>query len=90
MDSTSVLRACRNAAREMETILFSTGGAERIVCTMRIFRDRPAMKELLHVKDAMVSNQLQSTDNLSLKSKEERMNSAIVNSLRSFLGLFNG
>ena len=90
MDSTSVLRACRNAAREMETILFSTGGAERIVCTMRIFRDRPAMKELLHVKDAMVSNQLQSTDNLSLKSKEERMNSAIVNSLHSFLGLFNG
>ena len=30
------------------------------------------------------------SDNLSSKSKEERMNSAIVNSLRSFFGLFNG
>lgn len=80
----SVLDRCRSASRQMERILFSSGGAERIVTTLRLFKDRPAVKELGHVCEVM------QVDNASLLlSKEEKLNSAIVKSLRGFVKMFS-
>ena len=45
------LRTCKNAARKMEDILFSVGGAERIMATLRYFKDRPAMQEAANARD---------------------------------------
>ncbi len=51
----SVVTKCRKAAQQMEDLLFSVGGAERIVTTLQIFKDRPVVRELIHVREAMQS-----------------------------------
>ena len=81
-----MLRSCRNAAREMEELLFSVGGAERIVCILRIFRDRPVIKELGHVREAMQSPESLLKEKSYMVSKEEKMNKVILDSLSFFWG----
>ncbi len=79
----SVILSCRKAARKIEDVLFSVGGAERIVSTLRYFKDRPAVREVSGVREA-----LNSEHSLSYYSKEEKMNALIVKSLRGFLEMF--
>ena len=81
------MRSCKVAARKMEEILFSVGGAERIMATLRYFKDRPAMREVAHARDLMTSGDKTSNQNLYL-SKEEKLNAIIVSSLKGFLGMF--
>ena len=45
-----VMQNCRDAAQETENILFSIGGADRLLITLRIFCERPAIRELDAVK----------------------------------------
>jgi len=47
-------RSCHNAARRMEEILFTVGGAERVVKTLQYFKDRPAVQEVSRARDMMV------------------------------------
>ena len=67
----------------MEDILFSVGGPDRLLTTLRIFRDRPAIRELDVVKHLI---QKDSPD--MLLSKEEQINKGIVDSLREFIAQF--
>ena len=65
----------------MEELLFSVGGAERVVGTLRYFKDRPAVRELHPVRDALgYSAQTYFT-------KEEQLNASIVSGVRGFIGM---
>lgn len=84
----SALRHCREAARCMEEVLFLVGGAERIVCSLRYFKDRPAIREVGYVRKALMESDGDGNSNC-FHSKQERMNEAIVKALRGFLGMFS-
>ena len=47
-------RSCHDAARRMEEILFSAGGAVRVVKTLLYFKDRAAVQEVARARDMMV------------------------------------
>ena len=49
-------KSCQVAACKMEEILFSVGGPERIVATLRYFKDRATVGEVAHIQYLMVSN----------------------------------
>ena len=46
-------RSCNDAARKMDDILFSAGGAERVVKTLQYFKDRAVVQEVALARDAM-------------------------------------
>ena len=75
-----VMDACQQAARQMEYLLFTNGGAERLLLTLQYFRDRPLICEVGVLK--VFSNKGFSTD---YHTKEENMNDIIVKSLKYFL-----
>ena len=77
------MQNCRDVSQDMEDILFSIGGPDRLLTTLRIFRDRPAIRELDVVKQLI---QKDSPD--TLISKEEEINKGVVDSLQEFLALF--
>ena len=82
--NTHTMRSCREASQKMEDLLFSVGGAERIVKTLRYFRDRKAVLEVDRVEDNMNVNKPNEK-----KSKEGRLNSVLMDGLRNFLGMFH-
>ena len=73
----------QDAAREMENILFSVGGADRLLTTLRIFCARPAIRELDAVK-----RMVQKDSPKQLLSKEEQLNIGVVDSLQDFFAFF--
>ena len=79
------LRKCRDAASRMEDILFSTGGAERIVTTLRFFREKKAVGEVGETEIHLVKEKEERKVRLS---KQAHLNAMIVDSLKKFLGLF--
>ena len=77
------LRSCRYAARQMEDILFSAGGAERLVATFRYFKDRPAIRELGAAREILLADNDEGSKDLNIYfSKEERLNASIVSGLK--------
>ena len=67
----------------MEDLLFSVGGAERIVTTLRYFRGRRTVQELdkaMGIIDRDVTNKN--------RSKEGKLNGMVMDGLRDFLGMF--
>ena len=42
----NVMDACQRAVRQMEYLLFTNGGAERLLSTLRYFHDRPLIREV--------------------------------------------
>ncbi len=83
--SVSATRHCREAAQKMEDLLFSVGGAERIVTTLRFFKESHLIQELKVAQDVMNDDEHRSNRKLS---KQERLNVMIIDSLKNFLGLF--
>ena len=77
----SALKSCRVAALQMEELLFSVGGAERTVSTLRCFKERPAVRELNTVRNNLA------TSTNAYSTKEERLNAAIVKGVKDFLGM---
>lgn len=79
-----VMRSCREASQKMEDLLFSVGGAERIVATLQYFRDRQSVQELdkaMEVIDGDASNKN--------RSKEGKLQGMVMDGLKNFLGMFN-
>ena len=81
----SALRQCREAAKKMEDLLFSTGGAERVVATLNIFKDRAAVSELMEAGSKMNDD-----DKMLFSSKRDRLDSIVVDRLRGFLAMLKG
>ena len=77
-------RNCEDAARKMEDILFSVGGAERVVKTLQYFKDRTAVEELTRARSAMAATD--ATKNYL--SKDEKLSAIVMDSLKEFLGMF--
>ena len=78
------MRSCREAARKMEEILFTAGGAKRIVTTLRYFRERPGVRELGQAKVILDGGK---TGKYS--TKEERLQSLVMGGLRDFFAMFH-
>ena len=74
----------------MEDILFSVGGPERIICTMRYFKDRQVVRELSPMCTMLSKNDNNPplASNKIYLSKEERLSSFIVEGVKDFLGMF--
>ena len=68
----------------MKDILFSVGGAERVVKTLQYFKDRAAVEELTRVRNAMKA----SGASENYLSKEEILSAIVMASVKDFLGLF--
>ena len=79
-----VMRSCREASHKMEDLLFSVGGAERIVATLRYFRRHQTVQELDKAAEIMDGD---TTSNK--KSKEGRLHLLVMDGLRNFLGMFH-
>jgi len=68
----------------MEEILFTAGGAKRIVTTLRYFRERPGVRELGQAKVILDGGK---TGKYS--TKEERLQSLVMGGLRDFFAMFH-
>ena len=77
-------RSCEDAAGKMEDVLFSVGGAERVVKTLQYFKDRAAVEELTRVRSAMEASDASE----NYLSKEERLSAIVMASVKDFLGMF--
>ena len=73
------MRSCRVASQKMEDLLFSVGGAERIVVTLRCFRDRKAVKEVDRVEETTDAEKPNEE-----KLKEGRLQSVLIDGLKNF------
>ena len=72
--SRAIKKACADAAKRMEDLLFTTCGADRLLSTLKYFRDRPTIRELNCLKE--LSNSGGSDhDNSNRKNKTEALNS---------------
>ncbi len=80
-------RRCQDAARKMEDILFSAGGAERVVKTLQYFKDRAAVHEAGRVRDAMAADDTTGVSDNYL-SKEEKLSAIVMGSLKDFVSMF--
>ena len=78
-----MMKRSREAANKMEDILFSVGGAERIIATLRYFKDKTIMQEASRAGDMMASG-----DKVTYYSKEEKFATLVVNGVKEFLGMF--
>ena len=78
-----VMRSCREASWKMEDLLFSVGGTERIVATLRYFWCRQIVQELDKAMDIIDG------DNTSKNvSKEGQLHLMVMDGLRNVLGMF--
>ena len=66
----------------------SAGGAERIVCTLCYFKDRPAVRELGPAQGMLVAGDEFIVKSKEYFSKEERLNEAVVSGVKDFLSMF--
>ena len=84
----AVKEACRRAAQRMEDLLFTTGGADRLLLTLKYFCDRPAIRELTVLKE--LSNNVVSDNGCDkYMTKAEKLNSFIATNLKGFLQFFS-
>ena len=81
---TNGMRSYREASQKMEDLLFSVGGAERIVKTLRYFKDRKVVQEVNRVRDTIDADKADKK-----KPKEGRLQSVVMDGLRNFLGMFH-
>ena len=79
-----IMKRCREASRKMEDLLFSVGGVERIVTTLRYFRRRKTVHELDKAMDIIDGDVLNKN-----RSKEGKVNGMVMDGLRDFLGMFS-
>jgi len=77
------MQSCRYAAHKMEDLLFSVGGAERIVVTLQYFRGRRTVRELDNVI-VMVDGKTSNNNN----SNEGRLHLLLMDGLKNILGMF--
>ena len=82
------LRGCRDAARNMEDVLFGVGGAERLVATLRYFKDRPAIRELSHARHMLTAEEKGNSLSKFYFTKEEQLSALVIDGVRDFLGMF--
>ena len=75
---------CEDAARKMEVLLFSVGGAERVVKTLQYFKDRTAVEELTLASRAMVV--AGDTDTEKYLSKDKKLSAIVMDNLK---GMFS-
>ena len=78
------IRRCKEASQQIEDLLFSAGEAERIVTTLRYFRDRNAVQELEKVRNAIDASTFNAT-----QTKQVRLQSVLMDGLRTFLAIFH-
>ena len=78
------MRSCREAARKMEEVLFSVGGAKRLVTTMRYFRERPTVREL-----EIAKNLLDEGSTGKYSTKDEQLQSIVTSSIQEFFTMFH-
>ena len=83
------LRRCREAAQKMDEILFSVGGAERLVATLRYFKEQPAVRELVRAKEILMSEGATPAKSDRYLSKDENLSALIVDGLKGFVGMFH-
>ena len=85
------VRDCRDAARQMEEVLFGVGGTERMMKTLAIFNDRAAVSEATASGRAAASEATATSGgDQNGRSSVDRLNSVIVRNLKSFLAMFKG
>ncbi len=65
------MQSCQDATLRMEDVLFSTGGAHRIVAMLRYFKDQPDVQELTHTRDVLATNGPDVATGKLYNSKEE-------------------
>lgn len=80
----TAMRMARDAAAEMEKILFSQGGAKRLAATLRYFDDRPAIREAYKVCATLEDD----GDGERYTSKEDKFNRTMRSALKGFLDIF--
>ena len=80
----NAMRSCREAARKMEKILFSVGGAKRLVTTLRYFREGPLVRELGQTKKVLEESQ---TGKYS--TKEEQLQVLVMDGMKGFFAMFH-
>ena len=85
--SRAIKKACADAAKRMEDLLFTTGGAGRLLSTLKYFRDRPAIRELNRLNE-LSNNGGSDNDNSNRKNKTETLNFFIAKNLKGFLNFF--
>ena len=76
------MRSCSGAAKKMEDILFFVGSTDRIIATLRYFRERSSLHELdtvMVMGDGDKSNKYY--------SKEGKLQSIVMDGLEDFLGM---
>ena len=67
----------------MEDVLFSIGSTERIVCTLRYFKERPVIRELTAARGMLTIE-----NPARYFPKNERLQAVIFDRLKNFLGMF--
>ena len=77
------LRSCREAARKMEDLLFTVGGAERIVATLQYFKYRQSVQEL-----DIAMNLIDGDNSNRNRSKEGKINVRVFEGLRDCFSMF--
>ena len=80
---------CGRAAQRMEELLFTNGGAGRLLLTLKYFRERPAMRELKALKK-LPNVGVANNNNSIYYTKTEKMNRILTNDLKGFLHFFVG
>ena len=85
--SRAIKKACADAAKRMEDLLFTTGGADRLLSTLKYFRDRPAIREL-NCLNKLSNNGGSDSDKSNRKNQTETLNSFIAKNLKGFLNFF--
>ena len=78
---------CGRAAQRMEELLFTNGGAGRLLLTLKYFRERPAMRELKALKK-LPNVGVANNNNSIYYTKTEKMNRILTNDLKGFLHFF--
>lgn len=81
----SALQQCRVATKKMEDLLFSSGGAERVIATLNLFKERPAVTEALQA-----GGKMQEDGNTLFSSREDRFNLMLVERIKDFLAMLKG
>ena len=72
----------------MEDVLFSTGGADRLLLTLKYFRERPAMREVEAVKELSTAG-VPDDSNKIYYTKAEKMMRIVTNNIKGFIQFFS-
>ena len=72
----------------MEDVLFSTGEVDRLLLTLKYFRERPAMREVEAVKELSTAG-VPGNSNKTYYTKAEKMMRIVTDNIKGFMQFFS-